>query len=395
MAHALLSPSSASRWLQCTRSARMEEPFEDEPGEAALEGTLAHAISEWTLKQHFGMVSKAKSKHELAKLKADPLYGKDMQHHIDDYVSFVLEEYSEMVEEFDEVQIFFETELDVSEWVPESFGTGDIFIFGKKKRKSKLRFIDLKYGKGVLVKAEENKQMMLYSLGALKKFSQYNILEISMCIYQPRLNNVSNWDVKTSWLLEWAETELKPKAELAFAGEGEHSPGIDTCRFCKAKAVCKPLADKCQEVAKYDFATDGYLDEEGLLKALELAPLIASWAKEVESYALKQMLSGRKLPGYKLVEGRSQRVFMDEQKIAKIAMVLGEKSEDEIYNRRLKGIGEFEKMFGKNEFQSLFGKYVLKPKGAPTIAPESDPRETFRDTKFFDKATNYFSPIKN
>jgi hypothetical protein len=239
-AHAILSPSGASRWLACTPSARLEAALPDKAGQAAAEGTLAHSIGEWMIKHKAGMVSKAKYNTYLKNLIAHDLYDNSMLDHCEDYAAYVIETFNAAKVRTKDAVIMVETKLDLTKYVPEGFGTGDVIIVADHI----MDFIDLKYGKGVQVSAEENKQLMLYALGALEMFDYlYDIHTIRMHIYQPRMDNISVFEIGVGELVYWAEEELTPKAKLAFAGEGEFCVGKH-CQFCRARPTCKAHADE-------------------------------------------------------------------------------------------------------------------------------------------------------
>ena len=221
--HAVLSASGAHRWLHCNPSARLELEFADRETEAAAEGTAAHALAEHKLKKAL----KIRSRKPVSPYDCD-----EMDVHTDGYVEFVLEQLEEAKMLCADPLVLIEQRLDFSCYVPDGFGTGDCLIVADKF----LHIIDFKYGQGVLVDAEENPQMMLYALGALRQFDHlYDIAQVAMSIYQPRRENVSTWIITVEQLMDWAEHTLKPKAEMAYQGEGDYVPG-PWCTFCKAAA---------------------------------------------------------------------------------------------------------------------------------------------------------------
>jgi hypothetical protein len=370
-AHAVLSPSGAHRWLSCTPSARLEQQFPDKAGNVAREGTLAHSLGELILKLKLKKITKQVYQRDLKKIESDELYDHAMQEHAESYSVFVLERFYEAQSHTKDAVIYLEHQLNLTEYVPEGFGTGDCVIIAD----GTMEIIDLKYGKGVVVIAENNKQMMLYALGALKDFDfVYDIDTVCMTIYQPRIDNFSTWKIRVDDLLTWAEMELKPKAALAFKGEGEFSPGTH-CQFCKAKAVCKANADYNLQLAVYDFATPELLTDDEIADILERSSNFTNWLKSVNEYALSEaVLNGKKWPGYKLVEGRSNRTYSDEAAVAERLLEKGF-AEDLIYKRELLGITAMEKVVGKKEFALHLSGLIIKPQGKPTLAPKSDKRE--------------------
>ena len=236
--HAVLSASGAHRWLHCNPSARLELEFADRETEAAAEGTAAHALAEHKLKKAL----KIRSRKPVSPYDCD-----EMDVHTDGYVEFVLEQLEEAKMLCADPLVLIEQRLDFSCYVPDGFGTGDCLIVADKL----LHIIDFKYGQGVLVDAEENPQMMLYALGALRQFDHlYDITQVAMSIYQPRRENVSTWTITVEQLMDWAEHTLKPKAEMAYQGEGDYVPG-PWCTFCKAAVKCRARAEAKLQLAKY------------------------------------------------------------------------------------------------------------------------------------------------
>lgn len=373
MSHAILSPSAAHRWLSCTPSARFELQFPDRSSEAAAEGTLAHKLAELQLTlQLFGdhLISDemevAKMEATRNAIEADPLYQVVMEEHIEEYVTFVTERYNSAKAPL----IFLEHKLDLSSYVPEGFGTGDVVLIDH----GTLELIDLKYGKGVLVNAENNKQLMLYGLGALEDLGfLYDVSTVRLTIYQPRISNYSSWEISADELKQWAEAELRPKAKLAFDGKGKYVPG-DHCRFCKAAAVCKANATRHLELAAYDFTDANKLDPIEISDILRRADDFTTWIKAVEDYALDQAVNhGIKWPNYKLVEGRSVRKYVDEEQVAE-KLLQSDYSTADVYTSKVRGITDLEKTIGKKRFQELLGDLIIKPQGKPTLAPNEDKR---------------------
>ena len=264
--------------------------------------------------------------------------------------------------------VMIEQRLDFSRWVSEGFGTGDLVIVADDT----LYIVDLKYGKGIAVSAEWNPQMLLYSLGALELFdSLYDIEKVNMTIHQPRLENVSNFEITVHDLMEWAEQELMPKAEMAAKGEGEFAVG-DWCRFCKAKNPCRARAEEYLRLAQMEFKPPELLSEEEIAEVLKVADELAKWSADVYAYAQDEAIThGRVWNGFKLVEGRSNRKYVNEEEVADAAKAAGY---EDIYKKSLIGITEMEKLMGKKDFQKILGSLVYKPQGKITLVPESDKR---------------------
>ena len=280
--HALLSASSANRWINCPPSAKLCETFPDVPSEYAVEGTQAHELCEYKLREYLG--EKVKNpKDNLSK------YDTEMEESAEFYLKFV-EDFIYVAKEYSsDVKTFVEQKVNFSNYVPEGFGTADCLIVGEKE----LFVIDLKYGKGVRVNAEMNPQMMCYALGALQMFDDlYEIEKINLLIIQPRMTAISDFEISKTELLEWAENVLKPAAKLAFEGEGEFQAG-EHCRFCKAKAQCRKRAEFNLEVAKYDFQMPSILEDSEIEIILGKIDSIEKWAADVKEFALKEALKGK------------------------------------------------------------------------------------------------------
>jgi len=378
-AHAVLSPSSASRWMACTPSARFEQQFENTTSVFAEEGTLAHAIGEAIIKLRLQMVTEAAFNLELDFLTRDPLYNAEMLTHAEQYADYCLED-----SQPGDIHAV-ETRLDITSHVPEGFGTGDYMRV--RPSANHLRFRDLKYGKGVPVSAVNNTQLKVYALGALNWWGWiYDIDTVSVGIFQPRLSNNTEWEISVAELMEWANDELRPKAKLAFAGEGEYKPG-NHCKFCRARVKCKALADYNLDLFKHELKKHDQLTDEELPAIVKKASLLAAWAKDIEEYMLAEAVKGKKWEGMKLVEGKSDRVFVSASNTEKKLLEAG--YTDEIYTpRKLLGITALTKNIGAKAFKELVEPDLRKPAGKPTLVPANDPR------KDFDNAAAVFKDVE-
>lgn len=376
MAHAILSASGASRWMACPPSARLEQGYENKSSTFAQEGTLAHELGELKLRKELCEISTRKYNSEFKKIESHNLFTKDMPDYVDNYVETCMEKVAEARSKTPDAIVNLEQRLDFSQWVPEGFGTGDMVIIAD----GVMEVIDLKYGKGVPVSAVGNKQMRLYALGAIAEFGfLYDIEKVRMTIVQPRLDSISTDEVLADDLLKWADEFVKPTAELAFKGEGDFCAG-DHCGFCRAKGVCRARAEKNLELAKYDFEKPSALDNDEIALILGRADELIKWAKDIQEYALEKALAGEEFPGHKVVEGRSNRKWTDEDKIGEI--LLGEGFlEGIVYTKKLTGISGMESAIGKKEVQRLLGDYIIKPPGKPTLVSENDKRPVFNPAK--------------
>ncbi len=371
--HALLSPSSAKRWLTCTPSARFEEQFPSTSSVFAEEGTLAHSIAEYILKKRLGIIKPADDTWlELVKLNS--LWTPEMLVHCEQYADYC------MTEVHADSLVNVETRIDLSDYVPESFGTGDFSSYTPSLKR--LVFRDLKYGKGVRVYAEHNEQLMLYALGLYLWYlwcygSDIEIEIISVGIYQPRINNNSEWEITVKDLLHWADTVLKEKAAMAFAGEGEYAVG-DHCKFCKARVRCEALADHNLDLFRHALVTHDQLSDEAICDIIKKVPMLVSWAKDIEEYALSEAVThGKHWEGMKVVEGRSNRIYVSEMdtevKLLKAGFTTGE-----IYTTpELLGVTKLKAVLGAKTFKELVEPDLRKPPGKPTLVTEDDPRPAF------------------
>lgn len=357
-AHALLSASSAHRWLHCPPSAKLTAEVTDAPSEAALQGTAAHALAEHKLRRAL----KQQSRRPVSQFEDD-----EMNAYTDDYVAYVLEQYEQAKQDTPSTVIYIEQRLDFSHLVPGGFGTGDCLIVTN----GSLHVIDLKYGLGVLVEAERNPQMMLYALGALQLFDAlYDIEQVALTIFQPRRENVSTWTISVTELNEWAEQTLKPAAELAANGGGEFCAGA-WCQFCKIASTCRARAEANLELARYEFAPPAELSADEVADVLTRIPELTKWASDVQDYALSKALQGEHYAGFKLVAGRSIRKYADEAAVAEAAKKAGYR---DIYRQQLLTITAMEKLMGRKQFAEVLGDLVVKPEGKPTLVPLSDKR---------------------
>ena len=372
--HAVLSASSSHRWTKCTPAARLELEFDDTESSAAAEGTAAHALAEHKLRRALKM----RSKKPISPFDCD-----EMDEYTDAYVDFVLEQLELAKQSCSDPLMLIEQHLDFSKYVPDGFGTGDCILISDKA----LHIIDLKYGMGILVNAERNSQMMLYSLGALEIYdSLYDIDEVSMTVFQPRRDNVSTWTIPVDDLRDWAENELRIKAELAFKGEGEYCPG-DWCTFCRAAVKCRARAEEKLKLAQSEFRLPPLLSDAEIEEVLGKLSDITKWANDLLAYATDAAVNhGKEWSGYKVVAGRSVRKFKDEDAVAEVAKVNGYK---DIYRQSLITLTEFEKLMGKAKFNEVLGDLVYKPPGKPTLVPVSDKRPAINVSN----ATNDFNEI--
>lgn len=365
--HAFLSASSSHRWISCPPSARLEQNFENKDSIFAAEGTAAHALAEYKLKKYIGIkIKKPKSEFD----------EKELEYYTDIYFDYACELIAEAKARSRDPIILVEQKLDFSNYVKDAFGTGDLVIVAD----GILDVVDLKYGKGVEVSAINNPQMMLYAIGALNLFdSLYDIKKVRMTICQPRLDNISTFEITVDDLTKWAEDIVKPKADLAIKGEGEFCAG-EHCRFCRAKFNCRARVDENMKMAQYDFRKGPLLTDDEITEILSSIDELQKWANDIQAYVLdKAVNENKKWDGFKLVEGRSSRKYSDEEAVSKTLINAGYK-EDDIYSKNLLGITAMEKAMGKKKFKELLNNLVYKPHGKLTLVVESDKRPEIKST---------------
>lgn len=371
--HAVLSASSSHRWLCCPPSARLADRFSESNRTSvyAEEGTLAHEFCNLELDAWRGVLDEKTAKKERTKLKKDKMYKAEMDGYVADYVTYVRELFAEAQQRTPDAVLLVEERLDYSHYAPEGEGTGDCCIIGD----GIMDIIDYKYGKGIPVSATENSQLMLYALGALIKYElMYDIHTVRLHIFQPRTvpQNINSWEISVTELQRWGEEYVRPRALLAFRGEGEKEAG-EHCRFCPVKAFCATLAQKNIDLAKDDFREPGLLSDKRLLEIYRQLPMLMDWANSVGDYILNQAINtGKQWPGLKLVEGVSRKIWLDEAKVREILHGKGI-TDEQIEKRELLGVTALAKVVGKEIFGEI-EQYTGKTDGKLTLVPESDKR---------------------
>ena len=372
-AHALLSASGSKRWLSCTPSARLEATLPEQKKGAgsfdfSQEGTMAHSMAEAKLRYHFGQIGTEEYENEVSTIKATPYYNDDFEAHVDSYVLYVRSQIGE-----GDTPLF-EQRVDFSDWVPDGFGTADVVILSKHA----IRVIDLKFGKGIPVHAQDNPQLRLYALGAYSKFKDEfpEIKEVSYTIHQPRLDSISTDGTTISKLIDWANYFVKPKAKKAWSGAGEFLPG-EWCGFCRAKAQCRARSDFNTEIARLEFKAPGLLSEEEVSEVLAKAQGLKTWANDVEEYALTRAVDqGVVPPGYKLATTTTHRKISDSALAATVLVERGMSPEIIWEPPKLKSLASLEKI--NKQVAAWLGELVLRPEGQPKLVKtKEDAKEDF------------------
>lgn len=376
-AHARLSASGSDRWINCPASPALEEGFPEQTSSYAEEGTLAHEFAELMIKVDLKLMAMDFYRTQIDELKKHPQYYYEIQDEVKPYCDYVKEQYAEAKRLDKAACILIEQKFNLTKYVKDGFGTSDCGIL----QTGLLEIIDLKFGKGKEVRAENNSQLKYYALGFMQELTPIMVKKIKtvrLTIVQPRMSNINSVDISLKELLDWGEDVLRPKALETENPDAKAIAG-DWCQFCKARAKCRALYDLGMEIAKQDFDViedPRLLNDKELLNAYESADFIKKWCDDVKDTVLKEAVNGKKWEGYKLVESRSTRQFSSEEKVI-------EALEENLYgpkqylNFKLKGLGDLEKLLGKNEFKAVIEPLLIKPKGAPTLADENDKREEY------------------
>ncbi len=374
-AHALLSASSSHRWLHCTPSARLEEKLPESSSQYAEEGSLAHEIAELKLRKYcIEPIGARTFNSRIKKFKENPLFQEEMLKATDIYLDYI----AGVIHSFTSPPyVAAERRVDYSTYATEGFGTCDCIVIGGNL----LHIVDFKYGKGVPVSAKDNPQMKLYALGAYTEYSfLYPIDTVKMTIVQPRLDSISEHSLSLEELLKWGES-IKPVAKLAFNGEGEYVPG-EHCRFCRARALCRASADHYLSLEEFHKMKPPLISKEEVGEILIRAQELSAWVKSLEKFALNECLQGNEVKGWKVVEGRAVRQFVNQEEAFKVLIDNGFE-EALLYERKPLTLAETEELVGKAKFKELLSAYIQTPPGKPTLALSEDKREPFKRIKEF------------
>lgn len=367
-AHALLSASSAHRWLACPPSAVAAEAYTNEGTEFTREGTLAHEVAECAARLSMS-THDPRRVGDLFLPTEKNLVTQEMLDHAEGYADYI----QELTKTPDAI-VLLEQRVDFSPWVPQGFGTCDCIII----QGNVLTIIDYKYGVGVPVSAVDNPQMKLYALGALNDYGiAYDVTRVEMHIYQPRINNISDCSLMVEDLLEWAEKTVKPTAAKAVKGKGDYAAG-EWCKFCPHAGRCRQLTKTCTEYVETHSLRVAVpvLAPHEVAEVLAMEPLVTLWLKRVKAQAMTTLMEGGEVPGYKVVEGRASRDWVDELRVAERLRAADFATED-FTKTELLSPAAMEKAIGKKKVAELLPDLIDKKAGAPTIAPMNDKRPAY------------------
>jgi hypothetical protein len=403
--HAKLSASGAHRWMHCTASAWMERHFPDAATEYSAEGTRAHTMASECIEQRITVEQWLDNCHRAIILDAYAVEGTthetveallarfdedhpvDMQDHVQEYVSYVLD-HIEKVEAFGSEFILHgvEQRVNFSRWVPEGFGTADFWCYFIRDGIADV--IDYKHGKGVLVHVEDNEQTMLYSLGVWEALQKLGMTpkQFRITVYQPRIGNVRTWMISTEQLLRWADRIVQPVAKVVWASLVDDSlDGVEfdasdpeVCRFCKAKIHCRARADARLDMAKYKKDVAIMTDRE-VEAVLSEADHLGKWAADLKQWAQSRAAKGLPVKGWKLVAGRANRKYLNDRRVAALLRMEGFTAEQIYEPRKLLGLTKMIALVrGEKKLDKLIGDLIVKPIGKPVLVPEDDPRPAYK-----------------
>lgn len=355
----IFSPSAMARLLACYGSYEASKDIPDQGSLFSDEGTEAHTLAAYRLKERVGITPDED---------IDSLVwrNKEMEEHVEGYVNYCDEKLQEAKKVCKDASIMVETRVAAPSIDEDLFGTTDCAILAGKN----LFIIDFKYGKGVPVSAKSNFQEMTYAVCCLETFGDlYDFEEVTLCIYQPRLNSISEWTISVKELKDWVENVLKVGVKAIREGKVEFHPGKH-CQFCKAKPFCKALRDANLELAKHEFRPAFLMTDDEVEEVLAKADEFVNWINSVKEYALNEAIHGKKYKNYKLVEGRATRKYESEEEVARVVSEAGY----DPYEKKLLSITDMQALLGKTTFNELLGNLIVKPRGKLTLTTRDDKR---------------------
>jgi hypothetical protein len=364
--HSPKGPSAAERWLVCPGSVKATEGMADTTSVYAAEGSFAHWISE------LARINKKNADAFIGQKDPDGEFecDKEMAGHVQYFLNYV--------EQFECEEELIEAKVSYDAWVDGGFGTLDAALLND----GTAVVIDLKYGKGIQIHAEDNPQLKLYALGLFQEHGHlYDFKKFKLCICQPRLDWIDEWEISAEELLTWANEIVEPAADLADTDDAPFKAGAH-CQWCKIKGTCQTryemvtdaLVDELQEITN-----PNEMGESELGEAMSLVPEIVKWCVDVTESVTSLVAQGKDIIGgdglpFKMVEGRSNRAWRD-AKDAEKAMRAHKIKVADMFTKKLITAPAFEKAFGEDHV--IMKKHCHKPRGKPVLVPGSDKREAY------------------
>lgn len=377
-AHAFLGASKAELWLNCPGSATANSQYEREESSYAAEGTTAHEVAQTILESCLLRGFNVDGYEEGASdLNGKPEVTLEMLECAQGYCEYIQELMSPGG------TVLVEQRLDYSTWVPGGFGTADCIVIAPDI----ITVVDYKYGKGVAVSAEDNPQMKLYALGVIQSFDcVYDFSTVRMAIYQPRMNNVSEYKLTVAELLDWAENVVAPVAAKAYKGSEEYRAGPWCQKFCQHAGRCRALTVYCSDFVRTHGGLTAvpHLAPKEYLEIFQAKPLIETWLKKTLAAATDSILAGNPVEGLKVVEGRSSRKWADPEAVEQFMQA--EEYDQDAYMEpaKLMSPAALEKSLGKKKVAELLGDRIVKSPGNPTLVLASDKRKAYDPGADFD-----------
>jgi hypothetical protein len=365
------APSGADRWINCPPSVELSLGFPSgKQSKFAREGDVAHGLAEIRLRWRLGLIDTDTAAVTNRKLQALELYGgTKMERFVEYYVAKCLESYTAtkgkgtaLVEGRFSLQ-----HLGISSQARVDFG----LVSGNT-----LNITDFKYGQGVKVFAKDNAQLMLYASAMLDHYDMvYDIEWVSLNVIQPRMDHIDRHEIRATDLRVWETNTVLPAIEAAHLPGGQPEAG-DHCQWCPVKAKCRAFSRLATSIERFDFTDPRLLSNDELTETYRALPALSKWAKAAGEYMISEALKGRAMPGHKLVEGRSNRVWTDKERVEAVLGHEDFKKPDYITSK-LKGIGDVSDLMSVDRFEEILGHLVVKRPGSPILVPESDKRDIY------------------